>query len=168
MLFLVIFLFSNILNAMNEPIPSVIAGMSSGSSEELCDVALSTFMRKTDSDLAKYIRPHLVSVIKDATSSPESDDDEPSRRKVVRRWAASPDTVKHAPKSELDEIVLLAVQKAFEEKEIELLKKSEKIDRMFSKKSTAIITAVVSSLVTLTTSLTSVYTTKNNFGNCTK
>lgn len=168
MLLIVLMLMVNALNAMHEPVSSVVVRTSSGSSEELCDAALHTFMRKTDSDLAKYIRPHLVSVIKEATSSPESDNDEPSPRKVVRKWAGSPDAVKNAPKSDLDEVILQAVQKAFEEKESEIAKKSEKIERMFSKKGTALITTTVAALVTITSSLASVYTTKNSNGNCTK
>jgi len=168
MLLIVLMLMVNPLNAMHEPASAVVVRPSSGSSEELCDAALSTFMRKTDSDLAKYIRPNLVSVIKDAISSPESDNDEPSPRKVVRKWAGSPDMVRSAPKTELDEVVLLAVQKAFEEKEADLARKSEKIERMFSKKTTVFITALVTTVVTLTSSLASVYGTKDNSGNCTK
>jgi hypothetical protein len=138
--------------------------------EDFCDEALRTFMRRTDSDLAKYIRPQLVSLVKDATSSPESDDEQasPSPKRIARRLAASPDLVRQAPRQEIDEVVLAAVQKAFEEKEAAIAHKEKKIEGMFSKKATAAITTVVGIIVTIVSSLGSVYGTMNNFGNCTK
>jgi len=141
------------------------------SEEELSDLALSAFMKRTDSDIARYIKPHLVSVIKEVASSPESDNDEDSSaspKKVIRSWVKKPDSVKNTPRSDLDEVILTAVQKAFEEKEFEINKKSKKIDGMFSKKSTALITAITTAVVTVTTSLGGIYGIKNNSGNCTK
>lgn len=135
--------------------------------EELCETVLSSFMKKTDSNLTKYIKPHLVSIIKEATSSPDSDDDSPSPKKIVRKLASNPAQARIAPKQELDEVVLAAVQKAFEEKEALLEKKSAKIDRMFSKKATLLISAGVSIVLTLTGTLTGTLTTSKDC-NCTK
>lgn len=145
----------------------VVSNVQSG--EDLCEIALSTFMRRTDSDLAKYIKPHLKSVIEEVASSPESDDDDsPSPKRIIKKWVKSLDSVRNTPRPEMDEVILAAVQKAFEEKEALIEKKEKKIEGMFSKKSTALITTVVSVVVTLTSTLTSIYETKGNIQNCTK
>jgi hypothetical protein len=140
--------------------------------EDICDAALQSFMRRTDSDLAKYIRPQLVSFVKEAASSPESEDEgeqaSPSPKKIARRLAASPDAIRTAQRHEIDEVVLAAVQKAFEEKEADIEHKAKKIEGMFSKKCMAGIATCVGIFATLATSLASVYGTLNNAGNCTK
>jgi hypothetical protein len=139
------------------------------SEEDLSEVVLSTFMRKTDANVAKYIKPHLVSVIKQVADSPESDDDDsPSPHKVIRSWVKRPDSIKNTLRSDLDEVILSAVEKAFEEKEKLLEKKEKKIEGMFSKKSTALITTLVTAVVTVASSLGSVYGTKDINQNCTK
>lgn len=139
------------------------------SEEDLSEVVLSTFMRRTDANVAKYIKPHLTSVIKQVASSPESDDDDsPSPIKVIKTWVKRPDSVKNTSRSDMDEVILAAVEKAFEEKEALLEKKEKKIEGMFSKKSTMLITTVVSALVTVASSLGSVYGTKDINQNCTK
>lgn len=161
------------LNLDDSDTPSAIAAghaiSNIASGEDLCEVALSIFMKRTDSDLAKYIKPHLKSVIQEATSSPDSDDDNsPSPKRIIKSWVRKPDSVKNTPRDDMDEVVLAAVQKAFEEKEALIQKKEKKIEGMFSKKSTALITTVVSALVTITSSLGSVYGTKLSENNCTK
>ena len=75
---------------------------------------------------------------------------------------------KAADKQELDEVVLRAVQKAFQEKEKDFKNMATQVEGMFSKKSTGIITAVATILVTLASSLSSVYATLDSVGNCTK
>lgn len=140
------------------------------SEEDLCDLALETFMKRADSDLARHIRPHLAWAIKEAVSSPDSDEESesPSPKRIMRTWARQPESVKSTPRPELDEVILSAVQKAFNEKEASLAHQEKKIEGMFSKKATAIITTFVGAIVTIATSLGSVYGTINNAGNCTK
>lgn len=151
-------------------IERIVVRPTSASEDDLCEEALSTFMKRGDSDIAKYIKPHLVSAIKEASSSPESDSEEgsPSPKRIMRTWVKKPESVKSTPKPELDEVILSAVQKAFQEKEEELEKKSVKIGEMFSKKTTTIISTIVGVIATIATSLGSVYGTINNYGNCTK
>ena len=174
MFLLVLFLVSQVLNSSQEPTSSPIvvyadaARSSSPSNDELCDIALAAFMKRTDSDLAQYIKPHLVTVIKEATTSPDSDDGIASPTKTVKKWLMSPDTINSSPKQELDEVVLRAVQKAFQEKEKDFKNMATQVEGMFSKKSTGIITAVATILVTLASSLSSVYATLDSVGNCTK
>lgn len=179
MLLIVLLLISCSLNSSNEPTSTVVsvehhgamaARASSLSEDELCDAALEAFMKKTDSDLARYVKPHLASAIKEVTSSPESDSDNdtPSPRKVIRSWVRQPDCIKTTSRPQLDEVILSAVQRAFEEREVSLAKKSEKIEGMFSKKATTLIATVVGAIVTVASSLGSVYGTMNNSGNCTK
>ena len=139
------------------------------SEEDLSEAVLSTFMRRTDANVARYIKPHLTSVIKQAASSPESDDDNsPSPHKVIKTWVKRPDSIKNTSRSDMDEVILAAVEKAFEEKEALLEKKEKKIEGMFSKKSTALITALTTAVVTIASSLGSVYGTKDINQNCTK
>lgn len=183
MFLFVILLISGLLNASNhEPISSLTPPsvnmmphldiMQTRSSEdiieeELCEVTLSAFMKRTDSDLAKYIKPQLKSFIKQVTSSPDSDDDNPSPKKTIRKLFANPGHAKIAPKHELDEVVLAAVQKAFEEREEEIQKKTSKIERMFSKKTTALISGVLSVIMTLAGTLGTTYGVEKDC-NCTK
>jgi len=182
MLLFVLVLFIYGLNLASDPFSSAVVAMhhdhmaaraSSMSEDELCDAALEAFMKKNDSDLARHIKPHLASAIKLASSSPDSDNEDlsPSPKRVMRTWVRQPESVRTTPRPELDEVILSAVQKAFEEKEAVLKKKEEKIEGMFSKKSTALITTIVGAIVTIATSLASVYGTMNNngnMGNCTK
>jgi hypothetical protein len=171
------------LNLASDPFSSAVvvhhealaARSSSLSEDELCDMALSTFMRRTDSDITRYVKPHLVSAIKEAVSSPESDDEgvasassSPSPKRVIKTWVKQPESVKSTPRPELDEIILSAVQKAFEEKEAALEHKSKKIEGMFSKKTTTLITTCVGAIIAIVSSLGSVYGTMGNVGNCTK
>lgn len=169
MFLFILFLLPQVLNSMQEPASVVVynaaAAQASSSEDELSDIALFTFMRRNNSDLAKYIKPHLVTVIKEANSSPDSDDsssDSPSPHRVVKSWVAHPESVKSTPKQELDDIIVKAVCKAFEEKEAALVKKSEKIDGMFSKKDTALITVIFTSIATVITAITGVLITRNN------
>lgn len=182
MLLLVLIMFISGLNFTSDPFSSSVvvvhhdqmaARAHSLSEDELCDAALQTFMKRADSDLARHIKPHLVSAIKDAASSPESDSDDnsPSPKRIMRTWARQPESVRTTPRPELDEVILSAVQKAFDEKEAVLKKKEQKIENMFSKKTTAIITTVVGAIVTIASTLASVYGTMGNVGNsgnCTK
>lgn len=182
MLLLVLIMFMNVLNFTSDPFSSAVVEVHHhrmpglnlhGSEDELCDAALQTFMKRADSDLARHIKPHLVSAIKEAASSPDSDDENnsPSPKRIMRTWARQPESVRTTPRPELDEVILSAVQKAFDEKEAVLKKKEQKIENMFSKKTTAIITTVVGAIVTIASTLASVYGTMGNVGNsgnCTK
>lgn len=133
------------------------------SPDELCDRALVVYMRRVDSDLARYIKPHLTSAIQEAVSSPESDDDNsPSPKRVMRTWVHHPESVQSTPQAELNEVVLAAVDRAFKQKEAELAHKNAKIEGMFSKKSMALISTVIGGLSTLVTALVSIYATKDN------
>jgi hypothetical protein len=180
MLLIVLLFVSNVMHsshdrepmsvtAMSASVVNMAARSSSVSEDELCDAALEAFIRRTDYDISRYVKPHLVSVIKEAVSSPDSDSDNnsPSPKRVIRTWVRQPESVRTTPRQELDEVVLAAVQKAFEEKEAELDHKAKKIERMFSKKTTTAITTVVGVIVAIVSSLGSVYGTKNDC-NCTK
>lgn len=182
MLLFVLIFFIYGLNLASDPFSSVVVVMdhehmaaraSSLSEDDLCDAALSTFMKRADSDLARHIKPHLVSAIKEAASSPESDSEQesPSPKRIMRTWVRQPESVRTTPRPELDEVILSAVQKAFDEKEANLAKKQQKIEGMFSKKATVAITTLVGAIVTLASTLASVYGTMGNVGNsgnCTK
>jgi hypothetical protein len=169
-MFLIVLFMTSMLHGMQEPTSSIVviyntaAARSSSSEDEVCDMALATFMRRTDSDLAKYIKPHLACVIKEANSSPDSDEssDDPSPHRVIKTWVTHPDSIKSTPKQELDDVILKAVHKAFEEKDAEIEKRSKKIDGMFSKRDTTLITVVISALVTIVSSITSVFVTKDH------
>lgn len=180
MLLLVLIMFINVLSFSSDPFSSAVAVMhhdqlaarsSSLSEDDLCDAALEAFMRKNAADISRHIKPHLTSAIKLVASSPESDSEDEasaSPKRIIRTWVKQPESIRTTPRPELDDVILAAVQKAFEEKEAILKKKEEKIEAMFSKKATAIITTVVGAIVTIATSLASVYGTMGNVGNCTK
>ena len=81
--------------------------------DRICNAALHMFAGRTDSDLSRYIRPHLRTIVKEATTSPDSDDDSsPSPKRTVRRLAQTPDSIRTMPRRDIDEVVLSAVQKA--------------------------------------------------------
>lgn len=179
MFLLISVLLMNALNFSSDPFASAVsvhhsalaARSDSSSGDELCEAALQAFMRKTDSDLARHVRPHLAFAIKEASSSPESDneaDAAPSPKKIMRTWVREPSSVRTTPRPELDEVILAAVQRAFEEQEADIAHKAKKIDGMFSRKCMATIAGVVCAFTTLATSLASVYGTMGNIGNCTK
>lgn len=175
MLLIVLLFVSNVIYASHDREPmsmsaiNMAARSSSFSEDELCDAALQAFVRRADYDISRYIKPHLASAIKEASSSPESDSDgdSPSPKRVMRTWVKQPESVRTTPRPELDDVILAAVQKAFEEKESDLAHKAKKIDGMFSKKTTTLITTVVGAIVAIVSSLGSVYGTKSDC-NCTK
>lgn len=168
MLFMVLVLMTKILNPSHEPTLSGAARSTVLSKEEVCEMALMSFMRRTDSDLARFIKPQLQSIIAEATSSPDSDSDDPSPRRFIKKLSESPDGGRSVPKHEIDEIVLSAVQKAFEARDAEIAKISSKVEGMYSKKHIALITTVVGAIATIVSSLASVYGTMHHLGNCTK
>lgn len=165
-LFVLVFV-ANVLNSSNEP---AAAAASSGittivlhaAEDALCNAALDLFERGTDAVISRYIRPHLTTMIHDAATSPDNKADSPPHVDTIKRIVSGDLSVDAAPRDQLKEMVLSAVQKTLEEKEKQLEDSANQISGMFTPKTTLGISTISGVILAAIGTLAGIFGTKSS------
>ena len=167
-MFLLVMLFMTNMIYTSEP--AAAASVSSGiavtvlhaAEDALCTAALNLFERGTDAVIAKYVKPHLSSMIHEAANSPTDRNDSPPHVETVKRILSGDLSVESAPKDQLKEIVLAAVQKTLEEKEKVLESTTNQMAEMFTPKATIGISTASGLILAIIGSLAGAFGTKSH------